>query len=98
MDVLGLGFGLLALVVLGVILATLAMVLWVVTLPFRALGFVFKIAAALLALPFLLVFAVLGTTVFGVGMLVFMVPAIPFILLVAFIVWLARRGRHTVSA
>ena len=96
-EVLGLGFGLMALVAIGLVLATVALVLWVVLLPFRILGVAFKLAAALLALPFLLVFALIGATLFGAGILLFLTPALPFVLVVLFVFWLVRRNRRDVS-
>jgi glycerol-3-phosphate acyltransferase PlsY len=96
-EVLGLGFGLLVLVAVGLVLATVAVVFWVVTLPFRLLGVAFQLAAALLALPFLLLFGLLGATIFGAGMLLFLAPALPFVLLVIAVLWLVRRNRRRVS-
>jgi len=96
-EVLGLGFGLMALVAFGLVLATVAVVLWVVLLPFRLLGVALKLAAFLLALPFLLLFGVLGAAIFGAGILLFLTPALPFLLLVIAVFWLVRRNRRRVS-
>jgi hypothetical protein len=83
-----LGFA--AFLVLSLVWAALSMVFWVVLLPFKLLGLVFRGMAALLLLPLLLVFALVGCLIFGAGMLVFLIPAFPVVLLVLFAVWLVR--------
>lgn len=98
-------FTLLALGAIGfVIVAALALlgslaalVLWVFVLPFKLLAFVFRGLAGLLALPFLLVFGIIGAVLFAAGMFAFFVPALPFVLLGMGIWWLMRR-RHPVRA
>ena len=79
------------LAVFGLLWAVVSMFLWIVLLPFKLLGLVFRGIAVLLALPFLLVFAIIGAALFGAGALVFLVPALPFVLLVIGIAWLMRR-------
>jgi hypothetical protein len=79
--------------VFGLLASVAALVLWLVTLPFRILAWVFKGFAGLLALPFLLVFAVLGVAFLAAGMVVFLVPLVPFALLAAAIWWLVHRRR-----
>jgi len=94
-------FGLLALgfaafVVFAVVSALFgiaSLVFWVVLLPFRLLGFAFRALGALLLLPVLLIVGlVLGALVGIPLLLVAIVPALPIVLLVAAIWWLARRG------
>ena len=90
-------FALLALLafaaVLGLLASVVALVFWVFCLPFRIRGWVFRGFAGLLALPFMLVFAILGAAIFGAGVIALFVPALPFVLLAAGIWWLINR-RH----
>jgi len=78
------------LAVLGLAASLAAMIWWAVLLPFRLLGFVFKLLAGVLALPFLVLFAVIGAVIFGSGLVIFFIPFLPFALLVAGIWWLMR--------
>jgi|KBSSwiStaDraftv2_1062776.scaffolds.fasta_scaffold167817_2 hypothetical protein len=89
----------LTVMIVGLVVAAVSMALWLVFLPFKLLGFMFKGLGLVLALPILLVFGALGFLVFGIGMFVFMIPCAPF-LLVAYLVWRWMRGRPraTVSA
>ena len=99
-EFLGLGFlVLVACAVLGLFAAGLSMVLWVVFLPFRLIGLLFRGLGFLLALPFMILFGALGFLIFGFGAMVFLVPFAPFVLL-AFLLWRWFRGRPraTVSA
>jgi len=90
--------GLVALAVCGVFVAAISLVLWVVFLPFRILGFLFRGLGLLLALPFMLIFGLLGLVIFGFGSLIFLVPFAP-LALVAFLIWrwMRSRPRATVS-
>jgi len=91
--------GMAALLVFGVLAAVAAFVWWIVVLPFKLLGLVFRGAAVLLALPFLLVAGFIGLLVFGAGVLAFMMPALPLVLLILGVVWLVRRrSRSTAHA
>jgi hypothetical protein len=83
-----------ALFVLCVLGSVLSVVGWLVFLPLRLLGFLFRGAAALLVLPLILVFGVGATVVFGFGVLLFLVPALPLVVLVGLVWWLVKRGRH----
>ena len=97
--------GAVALAVFGLIGAVLSLLGWVIALPFKLLALTFKGIAALLALPFILVLGVLGLVFFGAGMLVFLIPAVPFILIAMLAMALMRRREdprprseaHTVS-
>ena len=71
---------------------------WLVALPFTLLKWTFQLLAALFALPFLLVFGLLGVVVFGAGALVlFLLPALPFIF-IAWVVWALMKRRHPAGA
>jgi hypothetical protein len=74
-------------VVFGALSLAASMVGWVVLLPFKLLGVLFRGAAFLLALPFVLLFGLLAVMIGGFGLLVLFLPLIPFALLV----WLAWR-------
>jgi hypothetical protein len=86
--------------VLGLFFAGFSLLLWLVFLPFRILGLVFKGVAALLAIPFILLAGLFGLVLFGLGALAFIVPVIvipflPFALIAWGIWWLVRRARST---
>lgn len=78
--VAALGFA--ALVVVGTLMAGT----WLIFMPFRVLGWIFKGVGLLLFLPLLLIFGFLGLLIFGFGALTFLVPFLPFALLV-WILW-----------
>jgi hypothetical protein len=87
------GIGALALAVLamlGVLWAVASLVCWVLFLPFKLLGLIFRGFAFLLALPFLLIAALIGVAIFGVGVLLFLFPAVPIILIALGIWWVMR--------
>ena len=83
--------------VLGLMASVMALVFWVLFLPFRILGFIFKGFVGLLALPFLVLFAIVGALIFGIGAIAFFLPLLPFALLVAGIWWLVNRRGPTPS-
>jgi hypothetical protein len=83
---------------LAVIGLVASLIWWLFVLPFQILGWLFKGMALLLVLPFVLLAALIGTLVFGAGILVFFFPALPIVLLVLAIWWLARRRRTTAAA
>jgi hypothetical protein len=85
------------LAVAGVLWAALSLVGWILFLPFKLLGLVFKGFAFLFALPFLLLAGFIGVLCFGAGLLVFMVPVLPFALL-AVGAWLLLRRRPRSTA
>lgn len=92
-----LAVGLAALVlfaVLGAIGGLVALVLWLVMLPLRILGFAFKLLGALLMLPFLL----LGGLLLGIPLLfALLLPALPVVLLAWLVWWLVRRGDRSTA-
>ena len=80
--------------VLGAIGGLVALVLWLVMLPFRILGFAFKLLGALLMLPFLL----LGGLLLGIPLLfAVLLPALPIVLLAWLVWWLVRRGDRSTA-
>lgn len=93
-ELLAVGFAaLVALAVVSAIGGLAAVILWLVLLPFRIIGFVFKGLAALLFLPFFLVIGLVLVAVVGLPILLLvLLPALPIVLLFAAIVWLARKG------
>lgn len=82
--------------VVGLVVAGFSLVMWIVLLPFRFLGLVFKGLGLLFALPFMLLFGAIGALIFGLGAFVFLVPFLPFVLL-AFLLWRWIRGRPRVT-
>ncbi len=84
---------LVAVVVFGALASVAALVCWLIFLPFRLLGLIFRGFAFVLLLPLLLLAGVVGVAFFGFGLLVFLVPLLPFALATALIVWLMKR-RH----
>ena len=87
-----------SLVILGVIVSMLSFVFWLVLLPFKLLAFLFQGLAALLLLPFLLMLGFVGLLVFGVGLVAFLLPALPLVLLALGIWWLMKRRGDPVAA
>ena len=82
-----LGFA--ALMVVGTLMAGA----WLLFLPFRLLGWIFKGLGLLVFLPLMLLIGVGAVLIFGVGTLFFLAPFLPFALL-AFVLWrLMRRPR-----
>jgi hypothetical protein len=94
-------FGLLALgfaafvvfAVVSALFGVAAMIFWIVLLPFRLLGFAFKALGALLFLPVLLTVGLVIAALVGIPLLLMaLLPALPVVLLVAAIWWMAKRG------
>jgi len=75
---------------------------FVLTLPFRILGWLVGILGWMLLLPIILVGSVLGLGALVVAALIggtiFLVPLVPFVLLAVGIVWLVRRSSRPVHA
>jgi hypothetical protein len=89
------GFTIMA--VFGLFAALASVIWWVLLLPFKLFAFAFKGLAALLVLPFMLLFGFLGFLLLGFGMLAFMVPALPFVL-IGLLVWAMFRRREKSTA
>ena len=75
-----------ALLVVGVLAAGISLIF----LPFQIMGWIFKGLGLLLFIPLMLAFAFVGVMVFGVGLLFFLVPFVPLILVV-WLLWRALR-------
>ncbi len=99
LGLLGLGFGVfVVLAVVSLLFGLAALVFWLVLLPFRLLGFVFKLLGAILFLPFFLLVALVIAACVGIPLLfVALIPALPIVLLIAGIWWLAKRGVRTTA-
>ncbi len=83
------------LVVLSALAGVISLVFWLVLLPFKLLGLVFRGLAALVFLPLLLLLGLVLGVIVGVPLLFALaLPLLPIVLLFAGIVWLARRGIH----
>ena len=71
---------------------------FLVTLPFRILGWVFGLLGGLILLPLFLVVATLGLGALVLAALfggfIFMVPFVPFLVLAFAIAWMVRRSHR----
>lgn len=87
------------LAILSALAGVVSLVFWVVLLPFKLLGLVFRGIAFLLLLPVLLLLG--GGVVFLVGLpilLTLLVIAVPAVLLALAIVWLAKQTMRRAAA
>ena len=71
---------------------------FVITLPFRALGWLLGLFGWLLVLPVLLIGGLLGLAALVVatvlGGVLFLIPFVPFVLLALVVFWLVRRSNR----
>lgn len=86
--------GFTALIVFGVLAAVFSLVGWILFLPFKLFGFLFRGVALLLALPFFLLFGGGAALVFGLGIFMFLIPALPLVLIALGVWWLMKRRAH----
>lgn len=86
-----------AIVVFGVLASVFGMVLWLISLPFRIVGWLFHGIAFLFALPFVAVFVVIAMLVLGGAMLMFLVPLLPIVLIALGAWWLVRRNQRSAA-
>ncbi len=84
-------------IVIGILVAEAALVCWLFVLPIKMLGLIFRGFALILLLPLVLAVGIAGVVVFGAGMLLFMLPVFPLLLLVGAIWWFARRGHRSAA-
>ena len=88
-----------ALVVIGTLIAAASMLGWLVWLPFRLLGLLFRGLGLLIALPFMILGLVVGVLALGAGAVALLLPLFPLALLVFAVVWLIRRsGRRPITS
>ena len=87
-----------AIVVFGVLASVFGMVLWLVLLPFRIIGWLLHGVAFLFALPFVAIFGVIALLVMGGAALMFLVPFFPILLIALGAVWLVRRNQRSAAA
>ena len=86
-----------AIVVFGVLASVFGVVMWLIFLPFRIIGWLFHAIALLFALPFVAIFGVIAVLVFGAGMLMFLVPFFPIVLVALGAWWLVRRNQRSAA-
>jgi len=86
-----------ALLVLAVLASVFGLVMWLVFLPFRILGWICKGLALVIALPFVALFAVAAAIALGAGLLMFAVPFFPIALIVLGAWWLVRRNQRSAA-
>ena len=87
-----------AVVVFGVVASVFGLAIWLITLPFRIVGWLFHGLALLFALPFLAAFGVIALVVLGAGMVMFLVPLLPFVLIGLGAWWLVRRNQRSAAS
>ena len=83
--------------VVGALFAVVGLFGVVITLPFRILGWTFKLLGLLLAIPFALIGLMLGGVGLALGLGFALLPALPFALVVWFCWWLFA-GRRAPAA
>jgi hypothetical protein len=72
-----------------------SLIVWLVVLPFKLLGLLFHSALWLIfAVPFMLLIGFVGMLVLGAGLIAFLVPAFPLVLLALGIWWLVKRRQQ----
>lgn len=89
----GLIFGTIALVfaaVIGLLGAVISCAFWLLALPFKLLALTFKGIGLLLALPFIILFGILGVVLGGFGFVLLFIPMVPLLLIAMFFWWLIK--------
>jgi hypothetical protein len=87
-----------AVVVIAVLASVFGLVMWLVFLPFRLVGWLLHGFAMILALPFVAIFGVVAFLVLGAGVAMFLLPFLPLALLALGAWWLVRRSRRSVAS
>ncbi len=88
----------LGMVVLSAVAGAVSLLFWLILLPFKLLGLVFRGFALLLLFPLLLVLGLVLGAFVGIPILIALaVPLLPLVLIVAGIVWLARRSMRSAA-
>ena len=90
-------------VAVALAIAGVSFFVWLFFLPFRIVGFLFKLVLGLIALPIALVFGFVGLSALGIGALVLALPllavlALPILLFVWMLGGFRRRDHHEVRA
>ena len=88
-----------ALIVIGVLLSVFSVVGWFLWLPFKIIGWAFRLVGLMFALPFILIACTLGgfALLLGAGFMV--LPLLPLLALGGLGWWLFKdRGRHASQA
>lgn len=86
------------LVVAGALVGTFSLLFFVLTLPFRLLGWLLHGVGVLLALPFLAIAGIVAVVALGAAAVAILIPVLPIALLALGIVWLVRGGRKPARA
>jgi hypothetical protein len=86
------------LLVMGVLGAVLSLVFGLVVLPFKLLGFLFRGLGLLIAIPFVVLFAILGVLILGAGAVMLFVPFFPLVVVGLGIWWLFGKRRHPATS
>ena len=86
-----------ALFVFAVLASVFGLVMWLVFLPFRIMGWLLHGLAFLFAIPFVAVFGVIAVLALGAGALMFALPLLPFVLIVMGAWWLVRRNHRSAA-
>lgn len=90
------------LAVLGVLAVVATFIGWIISIPFILLGWMFRLLVGLLALPFLLVMAlvvgIVPAILLAVGLTFLIVPLVPFLAVLGLTFWLVRRNRRHAPA
>lgn len=82
-----------AMLVMGVLVGVLGLVTGIVLLPFKILGWVFNLFGFLLALPLLIIPAIVVGTIMLVVVGVALLPVLPFAVL-GYVIYRIARGRR----
>lgn len=85
-------------VVVGTLVAAASLLGWLVSIPFHILGFVLRGIGVAIAIPFILLAAVIGVVVFGFGAIALFVPMVPFVILALGVAWLVRHNSRSVHS
>jgi len=86
-----------AVAVFGVLASVFGLVMWLIFLPFRIMGWLFHGIALLFALPFVAIFGVIAMVVLGAGLLMFLIPFFPIALIALGAWWLVRRNQRSAT-
>jgi hypothetical protein len=86
-----------AVIVFAVLASVFGLVMSLVFLPFRIMGWLLKGLGLLLAIPFMAFFGVVAVVALGAGALMFLLPFLPFALLALGAWWLVRRSHRAAT-